>query len=53
MEQLGYIVGAPVRDKILIDYYNQWHFKHPNANDFIRVAEKASDMKLDWYREVF
>jgi hypothetical protein len=53
LEQLGYIVGAPVRDKILLDYYNQWRFKHPNVNDFIRVAEKASDMKLDWYREYF
>jgi hypothetical protein len=53
MEQLGYIVGAQVRDKILIDYYNQWRYKHPNVNDFIRVAEKTSDMKLDWYREYF
>lgn len=53
LEQLGYVVGAQVRDKILIDYYNQWRFKHPNVNDFIRIAEKASDMKLDWYREYF
>jgi hypothetical protein len=53
MEQLGYIVGAQVRDKILIDYYDQWRFRHPNVNDFIRVAEKASDIKLDWYREYF
>jgi hypothetical protein len=51
MEQLGYIVGADVRDKILLEYYRQWHFKHPNANDFIRVAEKVSGMKLDWYKE--
>ena len=51
MEQLGYIVGAPVRDKILLEYYNQWRFKHPNTNDFIRIAEKLSDMKLDWYKE--
>ena len=51
MEQLGYIVGAPVRDKILLEYFNQWKFKHPNANDFLRVAEKLSDMKLDWYKE--
>jgi hypothetical protein len=51
MEQLGYIVGAQVRDKILLDYYDDWHFKHPNVNDFIRVAEKTSGMKLDWYRE--
>lgn len=51
MEQLGYIVGAPVRDRILLEYYRQWRFKHPNVNDFIRVAEKVSDMKLDWYKE--
>jgi len=51
IEQLGYIVGADIRDKILLDYYNLWRFKHPNPNDFIRVAEKASDIKLDWYKE--
>jgi len=53
LEQLGYIVGAQVRDKILMEYYNEWRFKHPNVNDFIRVAEKVSDMKLDWYKEYF
>ena len=51
MEQLGYITGAPVRDKILLEYYRLWRFKHPNAADFMRVAEKVSDMKLDWYKE--
>jgi len=34
-----------------LEYYREWRFKHPNANDFIRVAEKVSDMKLDWYKE--
>ena len=51
MEQLGYIVGAQVRDKILLEYYKEWHFKHPNASDFISVAEKVSGLKLDWYKE--
>ena len=51
MEQLGYIVGGQVRDKILLEYYRLWHFKHPNVNDFIQVAEKVSGCKLDWYRE--
>jgi hypothetical protein len=51
MEQLGYIVGNAVRDKILLEYYRLWRFKHPNAADFMRVAEKVSDMKLDWYKE--
>ena len=51
LEQLGYIVGAPVRDKILLEYYRLWRFKHPNVQDFINVAEKVSSMKLDWYKE--
>jgi hypothetical protein len=51
MEQLGYIVGADVRNKILLEYYRQWRFKHPNASDLIRLAEKVSGMQLDWYKE--
>ncbi|TMI96281.1 MAG: M1 family metallopeptidase [Bacteroidetes bacterium] len=51
LEQLGYIVGSETRDKILLEYYRLWRFKHPNAQDFINVAEKVSNMKLDWYKE--
>ncbi len=51
MEQLGYIVGADTRDKILLEYYKRWRFKHPNANDFMRVAEDLSGIQLDWYKE--
>ena len=51
VEQLGYITGAAVRDRILLEYYRLWRFKHPNASDFIRVAEKVSGLKLDWYKE--
>ncbi len=51
LEQLGYITGAETRDKILLEYYRLWRFKHPNANDFVRVAEKVSGMQLDWYKE--
>mgnify|MGYP003352679485 CR=1 FL=1 len=40
-----------MRDKILLEYYRLWRFKHPNADDFLRVAEKTSGMKLDWYKE--
>ena len=51
MEQFGYIVGQQTLDKILLDYYNEWRFKHPNPNDFIRVAEKVSGIELQWYKE--
>ena len=48
---LGYVIGDSVRDKVLINYYNTWKFKHPNANDFIRVAEKTSGIQLEWFKE--
>ncbi|GAA4310942.1 M1 family metallopeptidase [Compostibacter hankyongensis] len=51
LEQLGYITGAQVRDSILMQYYRKWRFKHPDPNDFMRVAEKVSGMQLDWYQE--
>ena len=50
IEQLGYIVGAEMRDKIMLAYYDQWKFKHPNANDFVVVAQKESGIMLDWYK---
>lgn len=50
LEQLGYIIGAQNRDKVLLEYYRQWRFKHPNVNDFMRIAEKVSGLQLDWYR---
>jgi hypothetical protein len=51
LEQLGYIIGDSVLDRVLHEYYRLWRYKHPNAADFIRVAEKVSGMQLDWYKE--
>jgi hypothetical protein len=51
LEQLSYIVGETVMDKILLEYYHQWRYKHPNPADFFHVAEKVSNMKLDWYKD--
>ncbi len=51
LRQLGYVVGEKNIDRIMLEYYNQWRFKHPNPNDFIRVAEKVSNMQLQWYKE--
>ena len=51
IEQLSYIVGKETRDKILLEYYRRWRFRHPTAEDFISVAERQSNMKLDWYKE--
>lgn len=49
--QLNYIIGEGVFDRGMLRYYDEWHFKHPNPNDFIRVMEKESGLELDWYKE--
>ena len=51
--QLGYVVGEKNLDKILLEYYRQWRFKHPNPSDFINVAQQVSGMELHWYKQYF
>lgn len=51
LHQLEYVVGQSAFDKGLLAYHAQWAYKHPNANDFIRVMETISGLELDWYRE--
>lgn len=49
LSQLGYIIGKENLDKTLKRYYKEFQFKHPNPNDFKRIAEKVSDLELEWY----
>ncbi|MDB9931708.1 M1 family metallopeptidase [Flavobacteriales bacterium] len=53
LDQLDYIIGEKAFEETMMEYYNQWKFKHPNANDFKRVAEQVSGLELDWYLEQF
>ena len=48
---LGYIISDSLRVNTLLNYYSTWNFKHPNANDFTRVAEKTSGIQLQWFKE--
>lgn len=49
--QLGYIISDSLLHRTLLQYYQAWKFKHPNPSDFVRIAEKASGLELDWYKE--
>ncbi len=49
LAQLGYVIGRDNLNKTLKKYFNDWAFKHPTPNDFIRCAEKVSGLELDWY----
>jgi hypothetical protein len=51
LSQLGYIIGEKALAQTMLSYYDQWKFKHPDPNDFIRVAEKNSGLQLQWYRQ--
>ena len=49
LHQLRYIIGDEVFFKVMKRYFNEWKFKHPQPNDFMRIAEKESGMELDWF----
>jgi hypothetical protein len=51
MAQLGYVIGEDALAKGQLRYFDEWKFRHPNPNDFIRVMEKVSGLELDWYKE--
>lgn len=51
LHQMQYIVGRQAFDRGMLRYFNDWKFRHPNPNDFVRVMEKESGLELDWYRE--
>ena len=49
LSQLGYVIGQDNLKKTIKKYFDDWAFKHPTPNDFIRCAEKVSGLELDWY----
>ena len=51
LRQLEYIVGPDAVGKGLLKYYDEYRFKHPDADDFVRLMERESDIELDWYKE--
>jgi aminopeptidase N len=53
LQQIKYIIGDDNFNKGFLNYFNTWKFKHPNANDVIRVFEKQSNLELDWFKEYF
>ncbi|WP_111707146.1 M1 family metallopeptidase [Lutibacter citreus] len=49
LTQLNYIIGEENLKRTLKMYFQDFKFKHPTPNDFIRVAEKVSGIQLGWY----
>ena len=53
MLQLQYIIGEDAFWKGMKRYFNEWGFKHPTPNDFIRVMEKESNLELNWFVDLW
>ncbi len=49
LNQLRGVIGEDVFWSGMMRYYDEWKFKHPDPNDFLRVMERESGMVLDWY----
>ncbi|MBP6455747.1 MAG: M1 family metallopeptidase [Chitinophagaceae bacterium] len=42
-------LGNDLMDDIMQTYFNQWKFKHPNAQDLRKIAEDKSGENLNWF----
>ncbi|MCX7551279.1 M1 family metallopeptidase [Xanthomarina sp. F2636L] len=49
LQQLAYVIGEENLKTTIKKYYEDFKFTHPTSNDFIRTAEKVSNLELQWY----
>jgi len=49
LNQIKYLVGNDIFYKGMKRYFDEWKFRHPEPNDFLRVMEKVSGMQLHWF----
>ena len=53
LQEIKYIIGEENFNKGLLTYFDEWKFRHPNANDCVRVFEKQSGLNLQWFKQYF
>ncbi len=53
LQEIKYIIGENNFNKGLLTYFDEWKFRHPNANDCVRVFEKQSGLSLQWFKQYF
>ena len=49
LAQLGYVIGMRILKRHLKDIMKSLSSNTPSPNDFKRIAEKVSDLELEWY----
>lgn len=50
VEQLRYIIGEENVKKGFRQYYQEWKFRHPEPDDFVKIMEDVSGIELSWYQ---
>lgn len=53
LSQLGYIIGEDALKETFKQFYEQWKFKHPKADDFKKIAQDVSGINLKWYNNLW
>ncbi len=53
LQEMKHIIGEENFNKGLLTYFDEWKFRHPNANDCVRVFEKQSGLSLQWFKQYF
>lgn len=49
LTHVRYIMGERLFWKGIKRYYEQWKFRHPEPNDFVRVMESVAGLQLKWH----
>lgn len=49
-ELIRYMIGDSVMTAGFKKYYQNWAFKHPEPNDFVKNFEDVSGMELTWFQ---
>ena len=51
LNMLRYLMGDEPFYRAMKRYFNEWKFKHPKPENFIRIMELESGLELDWFFE--
>ncbi|HZS38727.1 MAG TPA: M1 family metallopeptidase [Polyangia bacterium] len=49
MRTVEHLLGAPRFEQAMRHYYEQWRFRHPRMNDFVRSFDEGAGEDLTWF----